>query len=95
MNSFKVFELKENNRFTDDLFLDNTFLLLSRGSALSKEMIQALKDWQFTDVYSNGNFSVSDQALRENQKNVAFTQTKVAPVLATPTEDVSIEEVTF
>ena len=24
----KVFELKENNRFTDDLFLDNTFLLL-------------------------------------------------------------------
>lgn len=92
MNSFKVFELKENNRFTDDLFLDNTFLLLSRGSALSKETIQALKDWQFTDVYSNGNFSVSDQALRENQKNVAFTQTKVAPVLATPTEDVSIEE---
>ena len=45
MNSFKVLELKENNRFTDDLFLDKTFLLLSRGGALPLDTIQALKDW--------------------------------------------------
>ena len=92
MNLFKVLELKENNRFADDLFLDKTFLLLSRGSVLSKGLIQALKDWSFTDVYSNGNFSVSDQAFRKNNKNVDFTQAKGVPVLTDPIEEVSIED---
>lgn len=92
MNSFKVLELKENNRFTDDLFLDNTFLLLTRGSALPKGTIQALKDWQFTEVYSNGNFSVSDRALMENQKHVSSVTAKVTPSLSSPIEDVSMED---
>lgn len=92
MNSFKVLELKENNRFTDDLFLDNTFLLLTRGSALSKGTIQALKDWQFTEVYSNGNYSVSDRALMENQKLASANVAKVTPVLTTAIEDVSMED---
>ena len=92
MNSFKVLELKENNRFTDDLFLDNTFLLLTRGSALPKGTIQALKDWQFTEVYSNGNYSVSDRALMENQKLASANVAKVTPVLTTAIEDVSMED---
>ena len=92
MNSFKVLELKENNRFTDDLFLDNTFLLLTRGSALSKGTIQALKEWQFTEVYSNGNYSVSDRALMENQKLASANVAKVTPVLTTAIEDVSMED---
>lgn len=92
MNSFKVLELKENNRFTDDLFLDNTFLLLTRGSALPKGTIQALKEWQFTEVYSNGNYSVSDRALMENQKLASANVAKVTPVLTTAIEDVSMED---
>ena len=92
MNSFKVLELKENNRFTDDLFLDNTFLLLTRGSALSKGTIQALKDWQFTEVYSNGSFSASDQALMEKKKMVTSNAVKVSPALSTSIEDVSMED---
>lgn len=54
MNSFKVSELKEDVRFAEDVMLDGTFLLLSRGARLSHELIQALRDWQFTEVYSRG-----------------------------------------
>lgn len=92
MNLFKVLDLKENNRFTDDLFLDKTFLLLGRGGALPLDTIKALKDWQFTTVYSNGNLSVSDQALLDSKKNPAPSRTNPTPTITTVTEDVSMED---
>jgi HD-GYP domain-containing protein (c-di-GMP phosphodiesterase class II) len=92
MNSFKVFELKENHRFTDDLFLDKTFLLLNRGRALPQGLIQALREWQFTAVYCNGNLSISDQALLKNQKKAPERPVKVTPSITAVTEDVSMEE---
>lgn len=63
MNTFKVAELKEDTRFTEELVLDKTFLLLSRGAKLTGELIQALKDWQFTEVHSEGGLSTADQAV--------------------------------
>lgn len=92
MNSFKVLELKENNRFTNDLLLDRTFLLLNRGGALPLGTIQALKEWQFTDVYCNGTLSFSDQSMLENKKKAASSQVNPAPTITTATVDVSIED---
>lgn len=64
MNTFKVAELKKDTRFTDDLVLDKTFLLLNRGARMSGELIQALKDWQFTEVHSEGGLFTGAQSIR-------------------------------
>lgn len=68
MNTFKVSELKENSRFTEDLVLDDTFLLLNCGAKVQAELIRALKDWQFTEVYSKGTLSATDQILAASGK---------------------------
>ncbi len=68
MNTFKVAELKEDTRFTDNLVLDKTFLLLNRGARVSRALIQALKDWQFTEVHSQGGLSTIAQAIGDTSK---------------------------
>ena len=55
MNSFDVSELKENTFFTADVVLDKTFLLLTNSIPVSKSLIDALNDWEFKNIYSDGN----------------------------------------
>lgn len=94
MNSFKVSDLKEEVRFTEDVMLDNTFLLLNRGAKVQKGLIAALKDWQFTEVYSNGTQGI----LGEIASNVVKQPTSSGPVrfsssaFPNATEEVSMEE---
>lgn len=54
MNSFNVSELKENSYFTSEVVLDKTFLLLNNAIPVSKALIDALNDWDFKKVYSDG-----------------------------------------
>ena len=54
MNSYNVNELKENTYFTDDVVLDKTFLLLNPSIPVKADLIKALIDWEFTQVYSDG-----------------------------------------
>ena len=55
MNSFDVSELKENTFFTADVVLDKTFLLLNNSIPVSKSLIDALNDWEFKQIFSDGN----------------------------------------
>jgi HD-GYP domain-containing protein (c-di-GMP phosphodiesterase class II) len=55
MNSFDVSELKENTFFTAEVVLDKTFLLLNNSIPVSKSLIDALNDWEFKKIYSDGN----------------------------------------
>ena len=55
MNSFDVSELKENTFFTADVVLDKTFLLLNNSIPVTKSLIDALNDWEFNKIYSDGN----------------------------------------
>ena len=54
MNSFKVADIKANSYFTDDVSIDNTFLLLPKKKEVTQSMLTALMEWQFYDVYSKG-----------------------------------------
>ena len=54
MNNYALEDLKENSYFTQELFLDKSFLLCTDSTPLTKQIIYALKDWDFTTVYSEG-----------------------------------------
>lgn len=55
MNSFDVSELKENIFFTAEVVLDKTFLLLTNSTPVTQSLIDALNDWEFKKIYSDGN----------------------------------------
>jgi len=59
MNSFNIDELKAGTYFSADVMLDKTFILLTNSIPLSEVMIKALKDWDFKQIYSDGNLSSS------------------------------------
>lgn len=94
MNSFSVHDLKDNCRFTEDLLLDDTFLLLNKGAKLSPKIIKALKDWQFSEVCSAGTISIADQARAASGKGSAALSSRIAASTAFigKTEDVSMAE---
>ena len=60
MNSFKVADLKSGEFFTDDVTIDNTFLLLTNSIPVSDELLAALKDWSFTEIYSEGTITANE-----------------------------------
>ncbi|MCR5289467.1 MAG: HD-GYP domain-containing protein [Treponema sp.] len=69
MNTFKVADLKENTYFTDEVFLDKTFILLNNATPLTKDMIKALQVWSFTDIYSEGTIQLARTTAAGTQKN--------------------------
>ena len=73
MNSFDVSELKENTYFSAEVILDRTFLLLANSTPVTKSIIDALKDWEFKKVYSDGNMktetATSSSESSEAEKN--------------------------
>ncbi len=73
MNSYNVTELKENTYFTADVVLDKTFLLLNPSVPVTADLIQALKDWEFTQVYSDGSIGtgVIKEVFTPSSVNVA------------------------
>ena len=94
MNSFDVSELKVNTFFTADVVLDKTFLLLNNSIPVTKSLIDALNDWEFNKIYSDGNIRTTtanfdsvvtndDEFFVENTTPVPtpnITETKTVPV---------------
>ena len=72
MNTFKTLDLKSGMYISADTKIDNTFLLLTPQTPITQDLIQALLDWNFTAVISQG--SLADKAktkeTNENLKNV-------------------------
>ncbi|MGP1587782.1 MAG: HD-GYP domain-containing protein [Treponemataceae bacterium] len=54
MNSYSVSQLQSGSFFTNEVILDKTFVLLSSSNPVTKELIEALNDWDFKVVYSDG-----------------------------------------
>ncbi len=54
MNAYNVSDLKENTYYTADVVLDKTFLLLNPSIPVKKDLIKALMDWEFTQVFTTG-----------------------------------------
>lgn len=79
MNTFKVSELEENTYFSQNLVLDKTFLLLTPSVSLSADLINALKDWNFEEVYSEG----SNKKSIEDKFEQINSDIKINPVIVT------------
>lgn len=58
MNTITLESLKEDLTFTTDLMLDNVFMLLPKTAPVSKELIDALTEWEFNSVYCEGSLSL-------------------------------------
>ncbi len=92
MNTFTVGELQENNFFTSDAFLDKKFLLLTPGVPVSASFKDALLDWEFRMIYSEGelteefNVDEANTAAEEDssfsEKDMAETNTPEAAAIA-------------
>lgn len=67
MNSFNINEVKPGIFFTSDVMLDKTFLLLTNSIPLSEGMIKALQDWDFKQIFSDGNLSTSSVSNTSSQ----------------------------
>ncbi|MCR4790123.1 MAG: HD domain-containing protein [Treponemataceae bacterium] len=83
MNSFSLAELKENTYFTDEVVLDNKFILLSNSNPLTKNIIKALIEWEFKTVYSDGRIRTKTESsfigLNTKTENVSAEEIGLAP----------------
>lgn len=68
MQNISLSGLKENITFTDDLMLDNNFLLLPPSCPVTKELMIALKEWQFDMFTCEGNISFVEYSSEENEQ---------------------------
>ncbi len=58
MDTITAESLHENLTFTGDLMIDSTFVLLPQTAPVTKELIDAVKEWEFTSFYTEGNLSL-------------------------------------
>ena len=58
MDTITLDSLHENLTFTGDLMIDGTFVLLPQTAPVTKELISAVREWEFTSFYTEGNLSL-------------------------------------
>ena len=63
MNTFNLTEIDDDVLFTKDVVLDNSFLLACVSVPVTAKLKQALMEWEFRQVYSDGDLS---QSVAEN-----------------------------
>ncbi|MBQ9495731.1 MAG: HD domain-containing protein [Treponema sp.] len=66
MNTFKIDSIKPGTAFNSDLFIDTLFLIEPAGVAVSQEIVNALHEWEFPEIVSEGNISLADLAARKS-----------------------------
>jgi HD-GYP domain-containing protein (c-di-GMP phosphodiesterase class II) len=54
VNTFNIVDVPDEYFFTEDVFLDKKFLLLTPGVPVSPGLKKALRDWEFFKVYTEG-----------------------------------------
>lgn len=74
MNTYNVIELKEQTFFSDDLFLDEKFLLLTPELSISANLKNILTRWDFETVLSNGKIQVGVSGVGFSPDNLELKQ---------------------
>lgn len=77
MNTLQTEKLKEGMYFTDKVFLDKAFLLLDPAVPLSKDLLQSLKDWNFNQIFTEGNITNNPENTADNSANEVPEKKKV------------------
>ncbi len=85
MKTYNIAEVDENSRFSDDLFLDDKFLLLIPELPVSETLKNLLSRWDFTSVSSEGEYIRTragdtdfgqTQRISQNEKNEKLTESQ-------------------
>lgn len=92
MNTFNVPDLQTGYYFTNDVFLDKKFLLITPGVAITEELRKALIEWDFFKLYTEGN-PVEKITLRTTKATDTTTKEDPAPKKKETAEDEEITEV--
>ena len=66
MKKYKIKEITPENFFSEPVFLDRQFILTAPEMPFTEAMIEALKDWEFEEVYSAGD-PMEDYAASSSQ----------------------------
>jgi HD-GYP domain-containing protein (c-di-GMP phosphodiesterase class II) len=69
MKSYLVQEIPEGNFFSKPVFLDNQFVVAAPEMPFTPELIKALREWEFKEVFTDGEPQESytwDEGLSEN-----------------------------
>lgn len=91
MNALKIESITPDQIFSEQVFLDNDFLLLPGGCSFTDEQIKDLNEWGFKQVFTSGK-TASTKAITEQIKKDAKTliQTAAANKIDSHTEEVDV-----
>lgn len=80
---YNVKDLKPDSFFTSNLIIDQSFLLCTPAFPITSDILKALKDWNFTEVISDGRMgaltSSRDEVLQEQEKTKSAISNKESP----------------
>ncbi|MBP3709424.1 MAG: HD-GYP domain-containing protein [Treponema sp.] len=76
MNIFKIDSIKPGIAFSSDLLIDTTFIVEPAGISVSSDVLNALREWEFVEVTSEGN----------SNNTVSIAENKTAIPSAAPAE---------
>lgn len=88
MNTFNVGDLQDGFFFTEDVYLDKKFLLLTPAVPVTDGFKKALRDWDFFKVYSEGHTSEQD-VIRDD---VSMSDADIDELNAANKEEPAVEE---
>lgn len=58
MESINIDSLRAGITYTSDLFVDSSFLILPKTAEMTEELMKALKQWGFEEIFSDGSISL-------------------------------------
>jgi len=85
MKEITLEHIQPNTFFSDYVYLDSSFVLLSPDTPFTEKMKQRLKDWNYHMVYTSGEPSSSAPTYKQTEGN--NTETGFESVLATDFKD--------
>jgi HD-GYP domain len=88
VNTFNVGDLQDGFFFTEDVYLDKKFLLLTPAVPVTDGFKKALRDWDFFKVYSEGHTSEQD-VIRDD---VSMSDADIDELNAANKEEPAVEE---
>lgn len=63
MNTYAIVDIPEETHFSDDVYLDDTFLVLTPAGLFDEALKSRLQEWDFTTVHTGGQLLSSETTL--------------------------------
>lgn len=74
MESLPISELKNDLSFTNDLYIDDTLLLLPKTAPVTEALIKLLKEWEFDEVLCDGGMSLAEMGVDTQEDKIVFDE---------------------